>query len=274
MASTNISFNCPGCGREFNVDARLKGRKIRCSQCKRLSLIPSSSKARPKTMATTPPKPQVNAEEPQSAGPHSTPEPDTALADKPPEQAATPQKPRIRIVPPARKPPSSDPPATPLPDPADQDAAPEDSRETEATAAPVEHAPPTPPVHSATSEFTATPSPPASDDKAELRKQLQKVQQELAELTATREREEISYSRTIAKLSTQLHDATSQCEAITEELNTLRGEKKRQQADDGQREAEYRESVEKLRKAIDDFCNAQLRGMQTLRQTIKASLES
>src|SRR4051812_24344937 len=38
-----IDFSCPGCGRTYQVDASLRGKKVRCKGCNEVSRIPEPS---------------------------------------------------------------------------------------------------------------------------------------------------------------------------------------------------------------------------------------
>ena len=288
MGNGKISFNCPGCGRIFNVDARLKGRKIRCSQCKRLSPIPaSSSKARPRTIFTAPSQKRDSGNATDSAAqPVPQPQPvDEQAAPEPVTEAPAAKQPvhgkpaRIRIMPAGTKsklPPYSEIPAHPMP----EHETPEPgmtSRPDEATninetqtATESGHTSEKPPIESAASiESVATHEAPGAEDTTELREKLRHAEAALAEMTTRRDNDEVAYSRTIAKLSTQLDHATNERDQLADELNELREQQQRSEKDIGRQHAEAKAMLRSATEAVDEYCKTQLNGMQTLRQKLK-----
>ncbi len=288
MGNGKISFNCPGCGRTFNVDARLKGRKIRCSQCKRLSPIPSSSsKARPRTIFTTP---SAKRDDDNATDSATQPEPvDEQPAPEPVTEQPVPKQPedgkpaRIRIKPAgttSKRTPDSETPAPAPPVPKHETPEPgktprpDESTNINETQTTTEsgHAAEKPPSESAASTKSvaaATPDAPETADMTELRGQLREAEAALAEMTTRRENEEVAYSRTIAKLSTQLDDATNERDQLADELNELREQKQRWEKDIGRQHAEAKAMLRSATDAVDEYCKTQLNGMQTLRQKLK-----
>lgn len=280
MDNGKISFNCPGCGREFNVDARLKGRKIRCSQCKRLSPIPSSQvKKRIITRPATASAPQASDAIPASARqpdpppepkptPEPAPEPDVAAeaepesgsanAEPPPKQPATGKPLRIRIKPAHSK----------TAAPADAETVAPPSGAEQESSPPAPSPPETEAIRpSETEEPTATA--PADDDPADPGKQLQQTRQALAEMTARREREEASASRTIAEITTQCDEAIQQRDQMAAELNALRQQKQQWENETNRHQNQTKAILRAAKQAVDQYCETQLNSMQTLRRTLK-----
>lgn len=233
---TQIQFNCVGCGRLFKVDANLKGRKIRCSQCKRLSVIPAVSSVTSPTPAAVP-----KAAEPAMTT--ETPEPTQPPILRPP---AAPRPLQIKLKPTADA----------GPKPIDTPVAPPPVESKPAENAPVS-TPALPPETTASSETSAS-----------LHKKLQDLENTLAHLTAERSREELTYSRTITALTKQLDGIMHERDHARTDLESLRDQQRLLEQQAQETEIAATAFFQTVKEAVDRFCNTQLAAMQELRQQI------
>lgn len=262
MAESKITFQCRGCDRILNVDARLKGRKMRCAQCKCLSIIPSSSTSsppeEPDSFNKTAPE---NAEQMPSDKPADTPG-GTAEAPVPEEAASS-------------APPSAHPtlivasPTTPPPQGEQPSAAPESMPATQPSSSSAPENGVNIPLPVASDPPPPRAPAPVSDDVDKLQERLRQAEQDLAEIIAQRDREEIAYSRTLTKLTTQLEEISHQRDQLDEELAVVKEQCQNLESSAQQQIESAGHLLAAAKQSIDDFCNEQLNSMQALREQLK-----